>query len=52
MSLRSLFKFAVHELQKREIPFAVAGGFAADLYRQGTKVDSKVVAECEPDKIT
>lgn len=33
MSLKALFKSAVAELRKRDIPFAVAGGFAADLYR-------------------
>jgi len=33
VSLKSLFKAAVKELRQRDIPFAVAGGFAADLYR-------------------
>lgn len=33
MSLKSLFKAAVAELRKQRVPFAVAGGFAADLYR-------------------
>lgn len=33
MSLKALFKSAVAELRKRDISFAVAGGFAADLYR-------------------
>jgi hypothetical protein len=33
MSLRAYFESAVDELRKRNVPFAVAGGFAADLYR-------------------
>ena len=33
MSLKSLFKAAVAELRKQHVSFAVAGGFAADLYR-------------------
>lgn len=33
MSLESLFRAAVKELHKRQVPFAVAGGMAADLYR-------------------
>lgn len=42
MSLKALFKSAVHELQKREIPFAVAGGFAADLYRDEPRLTMDV----------
>ncbi len=34
MSLDKLFKAAVTELRKRNIRFAVVGGFAADLYRR------------------
>ncbi len=33
MSLKTLFKSAVEELNSNGISFAVAGGFAADLYR-------------------
>jgi hypothetical protein len=33
MSLEKLFKDAVAEMRSRDIPFAVAGGLAADLYR-------------------
>ena len=34
MSLDELFRTAVLELRKRNVLFAVAGGFAADLYRR------------------
>ncbi len=33
MSLEALFEAAVRELRERKVPFAVAGGLAADLYR-------------------
>lgn len=33
MSLDELFRAAVDGLRKRNVLFAVAGGFAADLYR-------------------
>ena len=38
MLIKSLFKAAVREFEKRDIPFAVAGGFAADLYRQDPRL--------------
>lgn len=38
MSLKRLFSDAVIELKKREIPFALAGGLAADLYRSEPRV--------------
>lgn len=34
MTLKRLFRSAVRELREREVTFAVAGGFAADLYRR------------------
>ena len=42
MSLKALFKSAVAELRKRDIPFAVAGGFAADLYRREPRLTMDV----------
>lgn len=33
MQLKNVFKAAVQELHKAKVPFAVAGGLAADLYR-------------------
>lgn len=42
MSLKQLFQSAVQELQKRKIQFAVAGGFAADLYRQEPRLTMDV----------
>ena len=47
MSLEKLFKSAVAQLRDRNVPFAVAGGFAADLYRhqlRSTK-DVNIVVE-------
>lgn len=49
MSLESLFKDAVHQLEIQKIPFAVAGGLAASLYRQEPRmtmdVDLVIMAE-------
>jgi len=42
VSLKSLFKSAVAELRSRKITFAVAGGFAADLYRQQPRLTMDV----------
>ena len=42
MSLESLFKDAVHQLALREVPFAVAGGLAASLYRQTPRMTMDV----------
>ncbi|MBN1669433.1 MAG: nucleotidyl transferase AbiEii/AbiGii toxin family protein [Kiritimatiellae bacterium] len=42
MSLRSLFRGAVAELRERKITFAVAGGFAAGLYRSEPRVTMDV----------
>ena len=51
MSLKFLFRSAVAELRKRGIPFAVAGGFAADLYRLEPRltmdVDLVILVESE-----
>lgn len=38
MTLGQLFRKAVSELEKRGLAFAVAGAFAADLYRQDPRV--------------
>jgi hypothetical protein len=49
MSLEKLFKAAVAEMRARDIPFAVAGGLAADLYRGEPRltmdVDLVILAE-------
>ena len=49
MSLEALFKAAVAELRKRDVLFAVAGGFAAALYRDQPRltldVDLGIAAE-------
>ncbi len=49
MSLESLFKDAVRQLEIRNIAFAVAGGLAASLYRQAPRmtmdVDLVIMAE-------
>ena len=37
MSLRVLFEAVVAQLQQRAVEFAVAGGFAADVYRHQWK---------------
>lgn len=50
MSLKSLFKAVVAELKKREIPFAVAGGFAADLYRREPRLTMDVDVVIMVDK--
>lgn len=42
MSLDELFKSAVHELRARNVPFAVAGGLAADLYRREPRLTMDV----------
>lgn len=42
VNLPALFRSAVAELRVREIPFAVAGGFAADLYRREPRVTMDV----------
>lgn len=42
MSLRDLFQGAVRELRARNITFAVAGGFAADLYRREPRLTMDV----------
>lgn len=42
MSLKTLFKSAVRELRKRNISFAVAGGFAANLYRHAPRLTMEV----------
>lgn len=42
MSLESLFKDAVHQLEIRNIAFAVAGGLAASLYRQEPRMTMDV----------
>ena len=42
MTLKSLFKAAVAELRKHQIPFAVSGGFAADLYRHEPRLTMDV----------
>jgi Nucleotidyl transferase AbiEii toxin, Type IV TA system len=42
VSLKSIFKSAVHELQERNIRFAVAGGFAADIYRREPRLTMDV----------
>lgn len=42
MSLETLFKSAVSELRRRQIPFAVAGGLAADLYRSEPRLTMDV----------
>jgi len=42
MSLEKLFQTAVRELRKRNVLFAVAGGFAADLYRHETRLTMDV----------
>ncbi len=49
MSLERLFRAAVRELRSRHVPFAVAGGLAADLYRREPRltmdVDLVILAE-------
>jgi len=51
VSLKTLFKSVVHELRSRHIQFAVAGGFAADLYRLEPRltmdVDLAVAADAD-----
>lgn len=42
MSLKSLFQAAVRELRERKVLFAVAGGFAADLYRREPRLTMDV----------
>jgi hypothetical protein len=42
MSLEKLFQSAVRELRKRDVLFAVAGGFAADLYRHEPRLTMDV----------
>jgi hypothetical protein len=42
MSLESLFAGAVRELRRREVPFAVAGGLAASLYRREPRLTMHV----------
>jgi hypothetical protein len=42
MSLEQLFEAAVRELRKRNVPFAVAGGLAADLYRREPRLTMDV----------
>ena len=42
MSLRALFEAAVVELRERDVDFAVAGGFAADLYRHQPRLTMDV----------
>ena len=41
-TLELRFKAAVHELRKRKVPFAVAGGLAADLYRREPRLTMDV----------
>jgi hypothetical protein len=54
MSLESLFKDAADELGNREVPFAVAGGLAASLYRMEARltmdVDLVILTESEGEK--
>lgn len=49
MNLDKLFQSAVAELRRRKVSFAVAGGFAADLYRREPRltmdVDLVIVSE-------
>jgi hypothetical protein len=42
MALERLFRAAVRELRERKILFAVAGGFAADLYRNAPRLTADV----------
>ena len=42
MSLDELFQAAVRVLRGRNVPFAVAGGFAADLYRREPRLTMDV----------
>ena len=42
MSLETLFRSAVEELRARDLLLAVAGGFAADLYRHETRLTMDV----------
>lgn len=42
MSLEALFQSTVRELRLRHVPFAVAGGFAADLYRREPRLTMDV----------
>jgi hypothetical protein len=42
MNLEALFRSAVDELRRRSVPFAVAGGFAADLYRDQPRLTMDV----------
>lgn len=42
MSLESLFKDAVNQLENRQVPYAVAGGVAASLYRQEPRMTMDV----------
>ena len=42
MSLQDLFESAVHELKEQNIAFAVAGGFAANLYRADLRLTQDV----------
>ena len=42
MTLEALFRGAVEELRARDVLFAVAGGFAADLYRHETRLTMDV----------
>lgn len=42
MSLEKLFRAAVQELRTRHVPFALAGGFAADLYRREPRLTMDV----------
>lgn len=55
MSLDKLFQAAVRELRNRDVRFAVAGGFAADLYRREPRltmdVDLVIVAESRETEI-
>ena len=54
MSLEALFRQAVDELRRRDVPFAVAGGFAADLYRGEPRltmdVDLGILPESEGEQ--
>ena len=49
MSLEALFSHAVAQLRRRDVLFAVAGGFAANLYRDEPRltmdVDLGIVAQ-------
>lgn len=51
MKLEELFEQAVAELRRRGVPFAVAGGFAVDLYRREPRltmdVDFAILTEGE-----